>query len=88
MEIVTDHYKWRASGAAFDTPLLEVCYGGDSPLGNRDPELICIKIQALHHRIHGEPQSVSHQFFEQFDSRGNNLSRQLMTLIHTDRQKR
>ena len=53
MEIVTDHYKWRASGAAFDTPLLEVCYGGDSPLGNRDPVSICIKIQAHHHRIHG-----------------------------------
>ena len=27
-------------------------------------------------------------FFEQFDSRGDNLSRQLMTLIHIDRQKR
>lgn len=27
-------------------------------------------------------------YIEQFDSRGDNLSRQLMTLIHIDRQKR
>merc|ERR1740123_1111938 len=40
-------------GASFDTPLMEVCCGGDSPLGNRDPVSICIKIQAHHHRIHG-----------------------------------
>jgi len=49
MEIVTDHYKWRASWCI----LLEVCCGGDSPLGNGDPVSICVKIQAHHHKIHG-----------------------------------